>query len=466
MSLRTRLTILYTALVGGILLLFGVATYQVISRTLVERVDRKLIDAYQVVIEIYRQDPMNRSGLTNLTSLEPSSNVLIQFWARNGQLVDAWPQTISAGRALDPVYVQSASVTFRSLYHQSVHMRVLTVPLKTGDHILGSLQIGTNLEIVDVTQQELLKVMLIGLIAAMGLAAVAGWYSTQQVLIPLRAVTETALQITRADDLSRRIPGYGLSQKDEIGQLIAAFNQTLGRLEHLFSTQRRFLTDVGHELRTPLTVIKGNVDLMKKMGCGDVESLDSIRDEADRMVRLSGDLLLLSQAETGKLPMVVQPTELDTLLLQVLQDMTVLAHGQVKVHLGEFDQVMVCGDRDRLKQVLVNLAGNAVRYTPAGGDVVLSLIKTDTEACVSISDTGPGIAEEDLSHIFERFYRAEKARTRSKDGQGFGLGLSIAYWIVRNHNGRIEVESELGKGTTFRVWLPLAESECSKEIMV
>lgn len=466
MSLRTRLTILYTALVGGILLLFGVATYQVISRTLVERVDRKLIDVYQVVIEIYRQDPMNRSGLTNLTSLEPSSNVLIQFWARNGQLVDAWPQTISAGRALDPLYVQSASVTFRSLYHQSVHMRVLTVPLKTGSHIIGSLQIGTNLEIVDVTQQELLNVMLLGLIAAMALAAVAGWYSTRQVLVPLKAVTQTALQITRADDLSRRIPGYGLSQKDEIGQLIAAFNQTLGRLEQLFSTQRRFLTDVGHELRTPLTVIKGNVDLMKKMGCSDEESLDSIREEADRMVRLSGDLLLLSQAETGKLPMVVQPMELDTLLLQVLQDMTVLAHGHVKVHLGEFDQVLVCGDRDRLKQVLVNLAGNAVRYTPAGGEVVLSLIKTDSEACVSIVDTGPGIAEEDLPHIFERFYRAEKARTRSKDGQGFGLGLSIAYWIVRNHNGRIEVESELGKGTTFRVWLPLAESECRKEIMV
>ena len=132
-------------------------------------------------------------------------------------------------------------------------------------------------------------------------ASFAGWISTRQALTSLDAVTQTALQITRADDLSRRIP-YNGPPKDEVGQLINAFNQTLERLEKLFNTQRRFLADVGHELRTPLTVIKGNVDLMRRMENADIESLDSIESEVDRLTRLVGDLLLLAQAESSKLP--------------------------------------------------------------------------------------------------------------------------------------------------------------------
>jgi len=118
-----------------------------------------------------------------------------------------------------------------------------------------------------------------------------------------------------------------------------------------------------------------------------------------------------------------------------------------------------------LKQVLVNLIGNAINYTPAGGEVVVGLGKVMDQAQLTVSDTGPGIPAEDLPHIFERFYRAEKARTRQRNGKGFGLGLSIAYWIVRNHGGRIEVDSRLGKGTTFCVWLPLAQGECKEEIL-
>jgi signal transduction histidine kinase len=120
----------------------------------------------------------------------------------------------------------------------------------------------------------------------------------------------------------------------------------------------------------------------------------------------------------------------------------------------------VCGDQDRLKQVLLNLIGNAINYTPQGGTVTLSLGKDQEEAILTIKDTGQGIPEEDIPHVFERFYRAEKSRTRSRDGKGFGLGLSIAYWIVRNHEGHIDVESTEGEGTTFTVRLPLANADC------
>jgi two-component system, OmpR family, sensor kinase len=214
------------------------------------------------------------------------------------------------------------------------------------------------------------------------------------------------------------------------------------------------LADVSHELRTPLTVIKGNADLMRRMNSLDMESLTSIDQEAGRLSRLVGGLLLLAQAESGKLALAMQRVELDLLLTEVFQEMIVLAGNRVRVHLNEIDQVYVNGDRDRLKQVLINLVANAIQYTPQGGDIFLSLDTIKEQARIICRDTGPGIPAEDLPHIFERFYRAEKSRTRGKT-TSFGLGLSIANWIVERHGGRIEVNSREGVGTTFAIWLPL-----------
>ena len=236
--------------------------------------------------------------------------------------------------------------------------------------------------------------------------------------------------------------------------MVGSFNQTLERLEALFTSQQRLLADVSHELRTPLTVIKGNVDLMRRMKSLDAESLSSIDQEAGRLTRLVGGLLLIAQAESGKLTLVMNKVELDLLLTEVFQEMSILAGGKVHVHLNEIDQVYVKGDRDRLKQVFINLVANAIQYTPSGGDVFLSLEKMKDQSRIIVRDTGPGIPAEDLPHIFERFYRAEKSRTRGKS-TGFGLGLSIANWIVERHGGRIEVASQEGKGTTFAIWLPL-----------
>jgi signal transduction histidine kinase len=154
--------------------------------------------------------------------------------------------------------------------------------------------------------------------------------------------------------------------------------------------------------------------------------------------------------------------ELDSLVLEVMNQMRVLARERVSLTLGEFDQILVCGDEDRLKQVLVNLIGNAIMYTPAGGEVTIGVGKLEERARITVTDNGPGIPAADLPHIFERFYRGEKSRTRSRDGKGFGLGLSIAYWIVRNHGGIIEVSSKEKAGTTFCVWLPLAQSGCEE----
>ena len=169
-------------------------------------------------------------------------------------------------------------------------------------------------------------------------------------------------------------------------------------------------------------------------------------------------LLLLTQADSGKLTLSKQPVELDTLLLEVFQEMRILAGNKVHLKIADIDQILFHGDRDRLKQVLLNLVANAIQYTPQGGDVIMGLARISDQARIIVRDTGPGISSEDLPYIFDRFYRAEKSRTRAQS-PGFGLGLSIAKWIVENHGGTINVESKEGKGTTFAIWLPLPKDQ-------
>jgi heavy metal sensor kinase len=459
MSLRARLTLLYTSLLGGILLLFGVAVYLIISFLLIAQVDLALNKTYTEFEENSNLKSVVTMDVLTLPTLDLSGSVLAQVWDTRGQLRLS-NYDVENALPFYPVGLQSELPERRSVYIDDLHMRVLSVPLLLGTRPIATIQLATSLLLVDQTLNLLVTVLLMGSVIAMAITGVVGWMTTRRALAPLESVTQTALRITRADDLSRRISYQG-PPDDEVGQLIHAFNQTLHRLENLFNSQRRFLADVGHELRTPLTVIKGNVDLMQRFGEADEESLSSIENEVDRLTRMVGDLLLLAQAESGKLPLDNRLIEMDTLLLEVLNQMNVLARDKVQLHLGDIDQVQVCGDQDRLKQVLMNLVGNAINYTPQGGTVTLGLGKDGAQSILTIQDTGQGIPEEDLPHVFERFYRGEKSRTRSRDGKGFGLGLSIAYWIVRNHGGRIEVESTEGEGTTFSVWLPLADGDCT-----
>lgn len=436
------------------------AIYAAVSITLTNQVDSTLTRAASQVISNARA---GRLGVT-LPELDLFADVYIQVWGKNSELESSSQNIQGFTDPLDEASINAVQPVFRDVELGNARLRVLTVPLiiRSSNRVIGTLQVGTSLGMVDSIQQALLYVLFIGAAISMTIAGLASWFSTKQALSPLEDVTQTALQITRADDLSRRIPYKG-PPDDEVGQLIHAFNRTLGRLENLFNSQRRFLADVGHELRTPLTVIKGNVDLMRRINCADEESMSSIEDEVDRLTRLVGDLLLLAQAESGKLPLVNAEVELDTLLLDVYNQMSVLAKGRLTMRIGEIDQVIVCGDKDRLKQVMVNLIGNAIKYSPDGGEVLLDLGKEGDKAFFTVSDDGPGISPQDLPHIFERFYRGEKSRTRSKDGKGFGLGLSIAYWIIQNHGGDIEVLPKEPKGTTFKIWLPLSNGICEEE---
>jgi len=460
MSLRLRLTLLYSTLTGGILLVFGAAVYILVSLFLLNQVDDMLAGTVHDIISVTQVNSIGEINAITFPPLDMTANAYVQIWQPDGSLKSSSPSIGFLSEPLDPAGLSSRRPMYRENVIQGVHLRVLSVPLRLGQRNAGVIQVASNLTVVDAVRRDLLSILLFSTIVAILLAGLGSWLVLGRTLAPLETVSETALAINRADDLSRRIP-YSGPEDDEIGGLIGSFNQTLERLETLFTSQQRFLADVSHELRTPLTVIKGNVDLMRRMKKLDEESLASIDQEAGRLTRLVGGLLLLAQAESGKLPLAMRPVELDTLLLEVFQEMRVLAGGKVRLKVADIDQMQVNGDRDRLKQVLLNLVGNAIQYTPPGGDVFLSLARIGEQARLIVRDTGPGIPSEDLPYIFERFYRAEKSRTRSKAG-GFGLGLSIAQWIVENHGGTIKVESKEGKGTTFAIWLPLLSNHAGQ----
>lgn len=455
MSLRLRLTLLYSTFMGSILLIFGATVFILVNVILLNQVDTILENVMQDITKVTKINSVGEVDVINLPPLDMTSNAYVQVWGQDGKLITSSPSIGALTTSLDPVNLKTNQPIYYDSWVGRAHLRVLTVPLEFGSREIGVLQVGASLSVVDATRNNLISIMLMVAVVAVLFAALGSWILLGRALHPLEVITDAVDQVNRADDLSRRIPYQGQTD-DEIGDLVESFNQTLERLESLFTSQQRFIADVSHELRTPLTVIKGNVDLIRRMKKADEESLNSIDEEAGRLTRLVGGLLMLAQAESGKLALNFQPVELDLLLTEVFTEMRVLAGNKVHVHLNDIDQVMVSGDRDRLKQVVLNLVSNAIQYTPQGGDVFLSLAKLGEQARLIVRDTGPGIPAADMPHIFDRFYRAEKSRTRSKSS-GFGLGLSITQWIVEHHGGQIKVESKEGKGTTFVIWLNVAK---------
>jgi two-component system, OmpR family, sensor kinase len=451
MPLRLRLTLLYSIFMGGILLIFGMAVYFVVNFILITQVDNTLASVARELIRNVSINPVGELIVVRPPQLNMTANAYIQVWSVDGEIVDASPSIGEFTAPLDPIGLENGETLYQDATFEGVRLRVLTVPMSLEGRMIGTLQVGASLGLIEATRTDLVRIMLsIGVIAVL-LASLGSWAVLKRALTPLETIAYTVDQINKADDLSRRIPYRG-RQDDEVSYLVVSFNQTLERLESLFKTQQRFLADVSHELRTPLTVIKGNIDLMRRIKMTDEDILNGMDDEVGRLTRLVGGLLMLVQAESGKLALSFAPVELDLLLTEVFTEVRVLAGSKVKVHLNEIDEVIVRGDRDRLKQVLLNLVANAIQYTPTGGEVFLSLSKIANQSRLIVRDTGPGIPAEDLPHIFDRFYRAEKSRTRSK-ASGFGLGLSIAKWIIEQHGGQIKVESKEGEGTTFVIWL-------------
>ncbi|MDQ3004692.1 MAG: HAMP domain-containing protein, partial [Chloroflexota bacterium] len=287
MSLRLRLTMLYATLMGAILFVMGMALLMVVSILLLNQIDDQLEAVHKSTIENITVNQMGKVEI-NFADLELGPDVYVQVWSVVGELQSSFGNFENfENKPFDPNSLRIAHPIYRNLNTEDWHIRVLSIPLEQRGHVIAVLQIASDLRVFDEIRANLLDVISIIWIVAVLFSGIIVWLTLGQSLKPLDAITKTAEQINRADDLSRRIPYYGPAH-NEIGNLVGSFNQTLERLEALFTSQQRLLADVSHELRTPLTVIKGNADLMRRMKSFDMESLTSIDQEAGRLSRLVG----------------------------------------------------------------------------------------------------------------------------------------------------------------------------------
>lgn len=452
MSIQTRLLLVYALIFSVVYFLSSLVIYILPRNQLLAQIDADLYSlASELVtgsIEVGTDGIIRMPLPDDLATLQTASTFLI-IVNRQGEIVVQSSNLAGFDDVLDPESLGTQEV-YRLVPREDTLLRVLTVPVFDEQRQpIGHIQVARLLDNFEVFNRVLSRALLISLGAAIASLVVLALL-TSSLFRPLEDIATVARQITRADDLSRRVPHS--SRTDEIGELARAFNQTLERLERLFRSQQRFLADVSHELRTPLTSVRGNLDLMSRFGRYDAESMAVIQDEMERMSRLLGDLLLLARADTGGLPLRHEPIELDNVLFEVYRQVSRIEK-PVAVELTAVDQAIVLGDEDRLKQLILNLVDNGIKYTQPGGAVRLSLAKENGWAQLTVSDTGIGIPAEDLPNIFDRFYRVDKARSRAQGGSG--LGLAIVKWIVQAHGGGIQVDSTVGVGTTFRVSLPL-----------
>lgn len=479
MSIGTRLTISYVGFFAAALLALHIGLYMIVRSSLIGSVDSELrlgvevlrrgfAESNETPYGFFRDDQLRAILLRQppLRDFEATS-LYVQFFDARGTLVGRSPNIgdgeLATALALDPQQFASAldgADQLTTLERGEIRMRVLTVPLTftnpvtRRDEVVGVLQVARSMAETEHALRLLFYALAGGGIVVLLAAARGGTWLTRAAFRPIDEITQTAQSIVRAEDLSRRVPVPPAA--DELQRLTVTINELLARLEELFTTQRRFIADISHELRTPLTAMQGNLEVLARGAVNDRqlldESLDDMRREVARLIRMVNDLLLLARSDSG-VEIRREPVELDTLLLELHRELRPLA-GRVTLRIGEEDQAVVIGDRDRIKQALLNLGVNALQHTPPGGVVTLSLTVRDGYAALCVADTGYGIASHDLPHIFERFYRADRSRSRNVGGAG--LGLSIVRSVVEAHGGQVTVTSEPGQGSRFTILLPLA----------
>jgi len=337
-------------------------------------------------------------------------------------------------------------------------IRVLSTPI--GRPVRFILQVGKVEADTLRLRALLLTTLAAALILGLPVAAIGGWWLAGRALAPVRAMTETANRI-EAKNLADRLPQP--SHNDELGQLAHTFNQLLDRLQAAFQRERRFTADVSHDLRTPLALMKSSIGVALNRPRSATELQGTLVEIDGQIDRLSGILdasLTLSRADSGQLGEHFAPLNLSELLVDLADTSTPYAeeaHRQ-SVACDIAPDLWVKGNRDYLTRLFLNLLDNAMQYTPPGGTIRLTAAPHGARIAAVIEDDGPGIAPEDLSHIFDRFYRADKARTGGIREHA-GLGLSIAQAIAHAHGGEITVESQLGHGSQFTVWLSQVKHE-------
>lgn len=333
-------------------------------------------------------------------------------------------------------------------------LSVKTFELKNFAFSKGFLQVVRDITFEKNFLDFLILVLMVAAAIGALISVLLGYLTTKRMLSPINKITETAREIG-SSDLGRRLSVSG--PDDEIKKLALTFNSMLDRLEQSFKRQKQFVSDASHELRTPLSVIKGYVDLLDRWGKEKEEvrdeAIQAIKAEAENMKHLMENLLLLARADDSELKKEEEEFNFNELIAEIIKEFQLLA-SEIEFEFDAAAKIKLLADKNLFKQLLRIFLDNAVKFSSQGGSIVIKLDKMKNDYFYfSIADEGPGIKETDLPYLFDRFYQADKSRTRKKEGSG--LGLAIARQIVDSYQGKIEVESEPGHGTKFIIKLPL-----------
>jgi two-component system, OmpR family, sensor kinase len=473
--MRSRLTLWYTAVLALVLVVFATAAYAYLSRAARERTDQSLADAVQAlasnfVVE-FEEDQTGDNAAQEVARDfhfadrqafifdEQARAVASSAAPSGGRGRDSWPdasalsQSLAGlvetargpGRAYSTIHLGGSSVRAYA-ERASSHGRTFFVAVAQSRH-------GQEEELGRVRRAFYVAVPLALLLASLG-----GYFLARKSLAPVVEMGARAAHIN-AENLGERLP-VG-NERSELGRLAVTFNELLARLDVSFEQQRRFMADASHELRTPVAIVCGESEVALSQAARSPdeyrESLTILHEEGRRLTRVVEDLFTLARADAGHYGLAPVTFYLDETAAECVRAVRSLAgqHGVGLAYQYGGGEMSLRGDEGLVRRMILNLLDNAIKYTPAGGEVRVELARAQSGYTIRIADTGAGIPEEARPHVFERFYRADKARSRNGGaGGGAGLGLSIASWIAEAHGGRVTLERTGEGGSTFLITLP------------
>jgi len=459
-SVRVRLTMWYVLVFGVLLSGFSLAIYLALSKSLYSRLDLSLANAARTVANSFQIETNERGGDAEAGAHDTLStlqlpDVYLAIYQGDRLLASNYPDPQPPA---PPVASATSSTADEQFRFRTVDgfgeegARQVVLPLKTSG---GEYVIFITEPLHDPVEQleSIRRIFYFGLPAALLAAGLGGFLLARKSLAPVVAMSNQAEHIS-VRNLHERLRVR--NDDDELGHLANVFNELLSRLDRSFESMRAFMADASHELRTPLSIIRGEADVALSQTRDSAEyqaALAIIQDEAKRLSRLVDDMLELARADAGQRPLRITAFYLNDLVDECCRAAQVLATQKgLSLKMEPAPDIAFQGDEDILRRMLLNLLDNAIKYTPAGGSVIVSLKQESGAVKISVSDTGIGIPAEVAPQIFERFYRISKARSRA-DG-GSGLGLSITKWAAEAHKGSISVTSRVAQGSTFTVILP------------
>lgn len=486
-SVRSHLTLWYTGVLAFVLVIFAVSTYVYLARAARQRTDDSLNDTVNSFVASFKSELDDNE--------QPDETVVIEtareFRYKDRQLLiyDAAHRLIAASIApatgigkgksqapslsslSEPFYtlLDSASRNERAvatLSDGAEGIRVVAVMVHSGASAY-TVVVAHSLHAQEEALEQARNAFLVAIPLALLLASLGGYLLARKSLAPVVAMGERAAHIG-ASNLHERLPVT--NDRNELGRLARIFNELLARLDHSFDEQRRFMADASHELRTPVAIVRGEAEValsrLERSGAEYRESLAIVEDEGRRLTRIVEDLFTLARADAGQYPLALTNFYLDDMVNDCVRSVRSLAiKREVEISYEQpGKEISYYGDEGLLRRMVLNLLDNALKHTHAGGGIRVGLTTQKEGTCaITIADTGTGIPAVGQPHIFERFYRADMARTRTggENGSGAGLGLSIALWVAEMHNGRIVLDHSDHNGSSFTVFLQASKKTSS-----